>query len=105
MTENILRHLYCFLFERIDEWFRSFMNVNEMCGNIGYQRRVIPEKGKSYQDVLIREGCAARDLPEDLTLRDTDICFATPIHKAKISCREFMNGEIVIHPLVKVNPP
>lgn len=33
-----------------------------------------------------------------------DIYLAIPLQKGQISCRELMNGEILIHPLMKDQP-
>jgi len=92
---------YCSLPEQIDQWFKSFKKVKEMCGSSGYQRRVIPEKEKTYLDALVRGGYAASDLAEGHTLRDKDIYLAIPLQKGQISCRELMNGEMLIHRLMK----
>jgi N-acetylneuraminate synthase len=95
---------YCSLPEQIDQWFKSFKKVKEMCGSSGFQRRVIPEKEKTYLDALVRGVYAARDLPEGHTLSDKDIYLAIPLQKGQISCRELMNGEILIHPVLKDQP-
>lgn len=95
---------YCSLPEQIDQWFKSFKKAKEMCGSSGYQRRGIPEKEKTYLDALVRGVYAASDLPEGHTLSDKDIYLAIPLQKGQISCRELMNGEILIHPLMKDQP-
>jgi len=96
--------LYCSLPEQIDQWFKAFKKVKEMCGNSGYQRRVIPEKEKTYLDALVRGVYAASNLPEGHSLSDKDIYLAIPLQKGQISCRELMNGEIMLHPLRKDQP-
>jgi N-acetylneuraminate synthase len=95
---------YCSLPEQIDQWFKSYKMVKEMCGSSGYQRRVIPENEKTYLDALVRGVYAASDLPEGHTLSDKDIYLAIPLQKGQISCRELMNGEILLHPLTKDQP-
>lgn len=95
---------YCSLPQQIDQWFKSFKKVKEMCGSSGYQRRVIPEKEKTYLDALVRGVYAASDLPEGHILSDKDIYLAIPLQKGQISCRELMNGEMLIQPLVKDQP-
>ncbi|MCK9362293.1 MAG: N-acetylneuraminate synthase family protein [Syntrophales bacterium] len=95
---------YCSLPEQIDQWFKAVKKAKEMCGSSGYQRRVIPEKEKTYLDALVRGVYAASDLPEGHTLSDKDIYLAIPIQKGQISCRELMNGEMLIRPLVKDQP-
>lgn len=95
---------YCSLPEQIDQWFKSFKKVKEMCGSGGYQRRVIPEKEKTYLDALVRGVYAVRDLPEGHALSDKDIYLAIPLQKGQISCRELMNGEILLHSVLKDHP-
>ncbi|GAB6267912.1 MAG: N-acetylneuraminate synthase family protein [Smithella sp.] len=95
---------YCSLPEQIDQWFKSFKKVKEMCGSGGYQRRVIPEKEKTYLDALVRGVYAVRDLPEGHALSDKDIYLAIPLQKGQISCRELMNGEILLHSVLKDQP-
>jgi N-acetylneuraminate synthase len=95
---------YCSLPEQIDQWFKSFKKVKEMCGSGGYQRRVIPEKEKTYLDALVRGVYAVRDLPEGHALSDKDIYLAIPLQKGQISCRELMNGEILLHSILKDQP-
>jgi len=95
---------YCSLPEQIDQWFKAFKKAKEMCGSSGDQRRVIPEKEKQYLDALVRGVYAVRDLPEGHALSDKDIYLAIPLQKGQISCRELMNGEILLHPLTKDRP-
>src|SRR3989338_5217763 len=95
---------YCSLPEQIDQWFKAFKKGKEMCGSSGSQRRVIPEKEKTYLDALVRGVYSASDLPEGHTLSDKDIYLAIPLQKGQISCRELMNGEMLIHPLTKDQP-
>lgn len=95
---------YCSLPQQIDQWFKAFKKVKEMCGSSGYQRRVIPEKEKTYLDALVRGVYAVRDLPESHTLSDKDIYLAIPLQKGQISCRELMSGEMLIHQLMKDQP-
>ena len=47
---------------------------------------------------------AAGDLTESHILSDKDIYLAIPLQKGQISCRELMNGEMLIHPLGKDQP-
>jgi N-acetylneuraminate synthase len=95
---------YCSLPEQIDLWFKAFKKAKEMCGSSGYQRRIIPEKEKTYLDALVRGVYAARDLPEGHALSDKDIYLAVPLQKGQISCRELMNGEFLLNPLAKDQP-
>lgn len=95
---------YCSLPQQIDQWFKAFKKEKEMCGSSGSQGRLITEKGKVYLDVLVRGVYAAKDLPEGHALSDKDIYLAIPLQKGPISCRELMNGEILLKPIEKDKP-
>jgi N-acetylneuraminate synthase len=43
-------------------------------------------------------------LSKQSTILRKDIYLAIPFQKGQISCRELMNGEILIHPLMKDQP-
>ena len=45
-------------------------------------------------------GCMqSEDLPEGHQLTDDDVYLAIPLHKGQLSCRELMNGELLLQPL------
>lgn len=44
------------------------------------------------------------DLPEGHTISDKDIYLAIPLQKGQISCRELMNGEVLLKPITKDQP-
>jgi sialic acid synthase SpsE len=87
---------YCSLPDQIDQWFRAWHKVREMCGAPGTQRRIIPEKEIRYLDSLVRGVYAKRDLPEGHILGEEDLYLAIPLQKGQLSCRELMKGQAMI---------
>ena len=47
----------------------------------------------------LRHGVAKHDLPEGHQLTDDDVYLAIPLHKGQLSCRELMNGELLLQPV------
>jgi sialic acid synthase SpsE len=95
---------YCSLPHQIDEWFRAFKKVKEMCGAPGTQKRQPPRKEVEYLDALVRGVYAKADLPEGHSLTDDDVYLAVPLQKGQLSCRELMRGEILTKPVQKDAP-
>lgn len=84
---------------QVDEWFRAYKKVKEMCGAPGTQKRIPPKKEVEYLDALVRGVYAKRDLPEGHLLTADDVYLAIPLKKGQLSCRELMNGEILLNPV------
>jgi N-acetylneuraminate synthase len=88
---------YCSLPHQIDEWFGAHKKTVAMCGAPGTQKRIPPEREIRYLDTLVRGVYARKKLAKGQTLADGDnIYFAIPLQKGQISCRELMNGEILL---------
>jgi N-acetylneuraminate synthase len=99
---------YCSLPQHIDVWFKSFAKAKEMCGASGTERRALPQKEIKYLDALVRGVYARRDLPAGhvvthATVLD-DFYLAIPLQKGQLSCRELMNGEVLLKPLAADEP-
>jgi sialic acid synthase SpsE len=81
--------------EQVDTWFKAFKKAQEMCGSPGL-------------DNYIRGVYARRDLPAGHVLSndgyERDVYLAYPLQKGQISCRELMNGEVLLKP-VEVDKP
>lgn len=92
---------YCSLPHQIDEWFKAFQKVKEMCGAPGTQKRRPPKKEIEYLDALVRGVYAKEDLPEGHALTDEDVYLAIPLQRGQLSCRELMNGETLLKPVKK----
>jgi len=88
---------YCSLPHQVDEWFKAFHKVKEMCGAPGTQKRIPPKKEIEYLDALVRGVYAKHDLPDGHKLTDDDVYLAIPLHKGQLSCRELMNGELLLN--------
>ena len=95
---------YCSLPHQIDQWFKAYKKVREMCGGSGAQQRIAPKKEIDYLSGLVRGVYAARDLPVGHALKDSDVYLAIALQKGQISCREFMRGEVLLKPCAKDQP-
>lgn len=95
---------YCSLPEQVDTWFKAYKKAKEMCGAPGTQKRVPAAKEIAYLDLLVRGVYAKQDLPEGHILAKGDIYLAIPLQKGQISCRELMNGEVILKAVAKDEP-
>lgn len=92
---------YCSLPHQIDTWFKAFHKAKEMCGPPGTQKRMPPRKEIEYLDALVRGVYAKHDMPEGHCLTDDDVYLAVPLQKGQLSCRELMNGEMLLKPVIR----
>lgn len=88
----------------MDTWFKAYKKAKEMCGAPGTQKRVPAAKEIAYLDLLVRGVYAKQDLPEGHILAKGDIYLAIPLQKGQISCRELMNGEVILKAVAKDEP-
>jgi N-acetylneuraminate synthase len=88
---------YCTLPEQADKWFKSFKLAQEMCGPPGTAKRIPPEREVRYLDALVRGVYAKEDLKAGDVLNSSNVYLAVPLLKGQISCRELMNGEVMVH--------
>ncbi|MGL4389112.1 MAG: N-acetylneuraminate synthase family protein [Brevinema sp.] len=84
-----------------DRWVKAWMKAKEICGTPGTQKRIPPKEEIEYLDALVRGVYAVRDLEVGEVLTEKDIYLAIPLQKGQISCREFMNEEILKNPIKK----
>ena len=98
--EGIAVSSYCSLPEHCDGWFKAFRKASEMCGGFSQTRRVISKKESEYLDKLVRGVYAKRDLEPGYEFSkkkfEKDFYLAIPLKKGQLSCREVMDGEILI---------
>ncbi len=85
--------------EQIDTWFKAFKKAKEMCGPPGSAKRIPPKREVEYLDALVRGVYAKRDLPVGHVLKEEDVYLSVPLLKGQISCREFMQGEVLTNPI------
>jgi sialic acid synthase SpsE len=99
-TDGTLVSPYCSQPDQIDEWFKAYKRVQNMCGGGSHSKRVPPQKEIQYLDTLVRGAYAKRDLPKGHVLTyeriDDDVYLAVPLQKGQISCRELMSGEVLL---------
>ena len=95
---------YCSLPHQIDTWFKTFRKAKRMCGNPGIAKRRCPPEEVKYLDALVRGVYAKRDLRKGDRLSETDLYLAIPLQKGQFSCREIMNGQVLIKDVVKDGP-
>ncbi len=95
---------YCTLPQQADRWFKAWQKAREMCGAPGTQKRNPPEREVRYLDALVRGVYAKRDLPAGHALTAADVYLAVPLLKGQISCREIMNGEVLLRPVRADHP-
>ena len=99
---------YCSTPDQIDIWFKSYWKAVEMCGYAGIQKRIPPKDEIQYLDALVRGVYAKRDLKKGEILNNEsineDIYLAVPLQKGQMSCREIMNGEVLLQDIKKDSP-
>lgn len=95
---------YSSLPHQIDAWFKAFQKAKVYCGASASQRTIPLPRETEFLDNYIRGAYAKRDLPAGHVLTDDDVHLAIPLRKGQISCREFMRGEILLHPCRKEEP-
>ena len=96
---------YCTLPHQADIWFKAYNKAKEMCGAPGTQKRIPPKKEVEYLDALVRGVYAKRDLPNGHEIKgenfEKDFYMSIPLQKGQMSCREIMNGEVLIADIKK----
>ena len=95
---------YCSLPQQVDEWFCAFKKAQEMCGPDGTSKRIPPEREINYLNALVRGVYAKRDLPAGHVISEADVYLAIPLQQGQISCRELMNGEVLLQ-AIKADQP
>src|SRR3989338_4598915 len=102
--DNIHVSPYCSLPHQIDTWFKAYHKALAMCGGAAINKRVPPPHEIKYLDELIRGVYAKKNMPEGHVLSEKDVYLAIPLLKGQISCRELMDGEVLIKPCKKDEP-
>lgn len=102
--DNIPVSPYCSQPSDIDIWIKAFQKAKAICGNSADVKRTPPKKEVEYLDALVRGVYAKRDLAVGESLTEEDIYLAIPLQKGQISCRELMNGEVLLKSIKKDAP-
>ena len=99
---------YCSQPAQIDLWFKAFNRAQTMCGSSGDTRRMISEHENKYLNNLVRGVYAKRNLPAGHMLNheslEKDVYLAIPLQKGQISCRELMQGEMLLRAVDQDQP-
>ncbi len=99
-SDGITVSPYCTLPHQADAWFKAYNKAKEMCGAPGTQKRFPPKKEVEYLDALVRGVYAKRDLTKGHVINgenfEKDFYMAVPLQKGQMSCREVMNGEVLL---------
>lgn len=96
--------LYCSSPTEIDRWIKAFNKAKLLCGGSGDLIRIPKEKEIRYLDEMVRGVYAKRDFKKGESINDEDIYLAIPLQKGQMSCRELMNGEILLNNVSKDSP-
>jgi len=96
--------VYCSTPSNLDRWIKAFQQAKEICGGSGEQKRIPPKREVEYLDALVRGVYAKRDFKAGDTITDQDVYLAIPLQKGQISCRELMDGEVLIKEIKKDAP-
>ncbi len=95
---------YCSLPEQIDEWLEAYHLAKEMCGAPGTQKRIPVKREIEYLDKLVRGVYAKKDLKKGDVLKSTDYFMAIPLQFGQLSCRELVEGEVILED-ISANEP
>jgi len=106
--EDVKVSKYNSLPHQVDQWFKSFHKAVEMCGPSSDERRLITKNESEYLDKLVRGVYAKKDLKPGLEINSSNLnknfFLAIPLQKGQLSCRELLNGEILLNKLKKGEP-
>jgi N-acetylneuraminate synthase len=92
---------YCSTPSDLDRWIKAYHRAKELCGGSGATKKLPPKKEVKYLDEMVRGVYANRDLKDGEVLTEKDIYLSVPLQKGQISCRELMNGEIILRAVKK----
>jgi len=82
--------------DQVDTWFKAFKKAKEMCGSPGSAKKNSLEKEVKYLDSLVRGVYAKKKLKKGHIIREDDVYLAIPLLQGQLSCRELMNGEVLL---------
>ena len=102
--DNVPVSPYCSTPVELDRWIKAYKKAVEICGGPASYKRHPEKKEIQYLDALVRGVYAKRDLSVGDVLSDDDIYMAIPLLQGQISCRELMNGEVLLRD-VKADAP
>ena len=92
---------YCSEPKDIDRWIKAYYKAKEICGAPSQYKKISDKKETDYLDALVRGVYAKRDMKAGEILTEEDVYLAIPLQKGQISCRELMNGEVLLNDITK----
>lgn len=95
---------YCSTPEDFDKWVQAFIKAKQICGGSAQSKRLPPQKEIDYLDALVRGVYTKRPLKKGDIITEDDIYLAIPLQKGQISCRELMNGEVLLADIPQDKP-
>ena len=98
---------YCSLPHQVDEWFKSFITAQKMCGTSSSSRRTIDDKETEYLESLYRGLYLKRDISENQKISIDDLYSAIPYQKeiAQLSSRNFIAKDCIAKRNLKKDDP
>ncbi len=88
----------------IDLWFGAFHAAKKYCGSSPKHRAEPLHRETEFLGTYVRGVYAKRDLPAGHVLTEDDVQLAIPILKGQVSCREFMQGEVLLEGCAQGQP-
>lgn len=102
--DNIPVSPYCSKPEDLDKWIKAYFKAKEICGSPYTYKKTPDEDEILYLNDLVRGVYAKRNLKKGEILTENDIYLAIPLTKGQISCRELMNGEVLLRDITTDEP-
>jgi sialic acid synthase SpsE len=104
ITDDITVSPYCSIPSQVDEWLRAYKRAVVFCGSSKESKRIPPQKEIKYLDNLVRGFYAKHDLKSGDVLTSDDLYLAIPLLKGQLSCREYLEGEVLQRDIEMLNP-
>lgn len=94
--------------DNVHEWFQAYQKAREICGGNSVSRRIISKKETVYLDELVRGIYMRKDIPKGTKISSDNFNdlfkLAIPLSKGQLSCREIVNGTIILKNLKASKP-
>ncbi len=87
-----------------ETWFKTYRMVKQMCGHTADQLRAPPRNEIEYIYEHVRGLFARRDLAPGDKVDLDNFYMAVPTHMGQLSCREVLDGGVLIKPVQKDAP-
>jgi N-acetylneuraminate synthase len=88
----------------IDAWFGAFHTARKYCGSSSKSRVEPLSRETEFLGSYVRGVYAKHDLPAGHVLTEDDVQLAIPVLKGQVSCREFVQGEVLLEGCTQGQP-